>query len=632
MADDKGFEADLVKKAGKAGDKAGQSLGQRLSAGIKKTFLGGEIGKGLTQGLGLAGGLGAANALASGIRKVSDFIGQAEIDASNLGQSVGAIESVFGRASRKIEDFGKTAFQTAGLSKRAVNEMAAVIGAGLQGMGFSADEAAAKTIDLEKRAADMAATFGGTTSDAIEAITALLRGERDPIEKYGVSLKDADVKARILAKGLDTSTTAAEKNANAVASLELLMEATAKTTGQFARETDSAAGSAAILNAKLENTSALVGEKLLPAQIAWNEALLYGLDRSTVPLEKLQTAAARGSQGAQAQLHQLEFVAREMGVSLEDAWAMTNNASSFSVDVLRANTEQMTTDVESMKGNIFSDANLASSAIKGIGTSAKTAAGKVTSALDEMLTGFKDTRDELANAGKGAADAYWDPLIAAADLAATNREIAEQKQIASSKKSTKEQVQDAQRRLLELRQTQLEQLATLASYGDKSAAAALKTQIDVLKSTKGLSQEQIAWLNKLESELAQATRAARNLGDALRPNRGGDSSRGRARGGYFPPGWSGTVGEEGSERLISFSGGGGYVVPHDPADDRLASQLYVPGATSVPESMFARGPESMPAPGDTYHTTLNITNPVPHAADEDIGRTLRRLAALGIRG
>ena len=46
-------------------------------------------------------------------------------------------------------------------------ELAAVIGASLQGLGFEANEAAEKVVDLEGRAADMAATFGGTTEEAV---------------------------------------------------------------------------------------------------------------------------------------------------------------------------------------------------------------------------------------------------------------------------------------------------------------------------------------------------------------------------------------------------------------------------------------------------------------------------------
>lgn len=195
---------------------------------------------------------------------IAAAMGLATKSASDLEQSVGGIESVFGSAAETIRDFGDDAAQTAGLSKRQVNEMAAVVGASLKGMGFDADEAADQVVSLEKRAADMAATFGGTTEEAIQSVAAALRGERDPIEKYGVSIRQTDVDARKLALGLDTSTAAADKKATAIATLDLIMGQTADTEGQFAREADGAAGAAARARAEFENSAAEIGTHLLP--------------------------------------------------------------------------------------------------------------------------------------------------------------------------------------------------------------------------------------------------------------------------------------------------------------------------------------------------------------------------------
>jgi hypothetical protein len=237
-------------------NKAMKSLGKLESTGFR---VGQNIGKGL-------------NNAATNLSRIGLIVGGAAVAgiaksvqaASNLEQAVGAVDSVYGKSAKTIEAWGNTAAEAAGLSKREVNEMAAVTGAQLQGMGFETEEAAKQAIVLQKRAADLAATFGGPTVDAMAAISSLMRGERDPIERYGVSIKSVDVNARIAAKGLDTSTAAAKKNAEAIAGMELLMEQTAKTQGQFAREADGLAGSQARLRANLENTGAIIGKTLLP--------------------------------------------------------------------------------------------------------------------------------------------------------------------------------------------------------------------------------------------------------------------------------------------------------------------------------------------------------------------------------
>lgn len=221
-------------------------------------------------GASLFGNVGA-NAVARGFDLIGNaaefaigFVNDSIDAASKLEQATGAVESVFGTAAQTIKDFGSTAATATGQAKSEVNEAAAVIGAKLTGMGFTQDEAASKFIEIDQRAADMAATFGGPTSDAIAAISSALTGERDPIERYGVSIKEADVQAKILALGLDTSTTAAKKNATAVATLAIIMDSTKASAGQFAAQTGTLAEKQQISNAKMENARAVLGDKLQP--------------------------------------------------------------------------------------------------------------------------------------------------------------------------------------------------------------------------------------------------------------------------------------------------------------------------------------------------------------------------------
>ncbi|MGO2655969.1 MAG: hypothetical protein ACTH93_09110 [Pseudoclavibacter sp.] len=184
--------------------------------------------------------------------------------ASDLQQATGAVQSVFGDYAGKMEEYGRQAANAVGLSQTQYGNMASVLGAQLKNMGLNAEQAGGKTNDLITVGADLAATYGGTTSDAVEAMSALLRGERDPIEKYGVSIKQADVDAKKAAMGLSGLTGEAGRNADMQATLALLTDQTSSAQGQFARETDSAAGSAQIAQANWENAKAALGEALLP--------------------------------------------------------------------------------------------------------------------------------------------------------------------------------------------------------------------------------------------------------------------------------------------------------------------------------------------------------------------------------
>ena len=213
-----------------------------------------------------AGALGLATTIPGMIRGAIGAIGDAAEEYQALEQTIRTVDSVFGDSAGTIEDWSNRAASSAGLSKRVVNEAAAVMGQTLLNMGFDAEEAADKVVLLQQRAADMALAFGKKPQDAILAITAAMRGERDTIEKFGVSIKQADVSSRVLALGLDTSTDAAKKNAEAVAILDIIMDQSASSADRFANSQDDVAVKSAQAAANAQNVQAAFGEMVTEIQ------------------------------------------------------------------------------------------------------------------------------------------------------------------------------------------------------------------------------------------------------------------------------------------------------------------------------------------------------------------------------
>jgi len=191
--------------------------------------------------------------------------------ASEAEQSYGAVESIFADHAQGIIDSSKRAATEVGVSGREYRELSASMGAMLKNMGMPMDEVADKSENLVGVAADLAATFGGSTKEAVEAVSSLLRGETDPIERYGVSIKQADINARMAADGLDDLTGEAEKQAKAQTLLKLLTEQTASAQGQFARETDTAAHKQQVATAKYNDAKEAIGTALLPLMAEFAE-------------------------------------------------------------------------------------------------------------------------------------------------------------------------------------------------------------------------------------------------------------------------------------------------------------------------------------------------------------------------
>lgn len=184
--------------------------------------------------------------------------------ASDAQQSIGATEAVFGKYADGVVKASQKASKSVGLSANDYRELSNVMGAMLKNSGMPLSKLGKQSDDLVKIGADLAATYGGTTKDAVSALSSLMRGEADPIERYGVSIKQSDVNARLAAKGQDKLTGSAKKQAEQMARLELLNKQTASAQGQFGRESGTLAGQQQRLSAQVENLKASLGTALLP--------------------------------------------------------------------------------------------------------------------------------------------------------------------------------------------------------------------------------------------------------------------------------------------------------------------------------------------------------------------------------
>lgn len=192
--------------------------------------------------------------------------------ASDTQQAMGALDSVFGKNASIVKGWADGAAQAVGLSKAKYGELASTIGAQLNNMGVAQGDALAGTKDLIAIGADLAATFGGSTADAVGALSAALRGEADPAERYGLALSQTRVNAELAKKGMSGLTGEAATAAKAQTILAMATSQAGGAMGQFGRETDTAAGSTQIASAQFENAKSALGEALLPVVVAAMDA------------------------------------------------------------------------------------------------------------------------------------------------------------------------------------------------------------------------------------------------------------------------------------------------------------------------------------------------------------------------
>lgn len=211
-----------------------------------------------------ASGIGKAVVGALSIAAIAKFGTDIVDAASSQEQALGAVNSVFGEYADKMSNFGDQTASQIGLSKTAFLDLATVTGALLKNAGLPLDKVTGSTLRLTNQAADMAAMFGGTVEDAMSAINSGLKGEADPLEKYGISLKASAIEAKALAMGLVDAEGKVTDQGKAMARMELIYEQAADSTGTFAAESGTLAGQTAIMKAQFADLQADLGAKLLP--------------------------------------------------------------------------------------------------------------------------------------------------------------------------------------------------------------------------------------------------------------------------------------------------------------------------------------------------------------------------------
>ncbi|MFJ4026022.1 hypothetical protein ACIPWF_00800 [Paenarthrobacter sp. NPDC089989] len=251
-----------------------QTLKQRLSSTVRSSVDdAGNAAKSSAEDAGKksggafsAGFKGAMGALAGvfAFDTVKDFFSGAVKGAGDLEQSAGAIQSVFkGNASEMLK-WSTQAQNSVGLTQNEFNELGTLIGSQLKNGGTAMDELAPKTNQLIGLGADLSSMFGGTSREAIEALSSALKGERDPIERYGVSLNQAKIDAEAAALGFKKVDGAFENNAQQAATLSLIMKQTADAQGNFAKENDTLAGQQQRAAAGWKNITTSIGGLFLP--------------------------------------------------------------------------------------------------------------------------------------------------------------------------------------------------------------------------------------------------------------------------------------------------------------------------------------------------------------------------------
>lgn len=184
--------------------------------------------------------------------------------ASDLSESLSKSDQVFGQNSAVIKSWAENAARSFGQSKQQAVEAASTMGNMFVAMGVASGKAANMSMQIVELAGDLASFNNTSPEDAIMAIGAALRGESEPIRRYGVLLNEATLKQRALSMGLYAGKGALDPSTKAMAAYAEILSQTTTAQGDFERTADGLANTQRTLSALWSDAAAEVGEGLLP--------------------------------------------------------------------------------------------------------------------------------------------------------------------------------------------------------------------------------------------------------------------------------------------------------------------------------------------------------------------------------
>lgn len=187
----------------------------------------------------------------------------AAVDAE---ESAAAFDTTFGPAAARAGAFVDELANKAGMAGYQLQQLMAVTGNVVQGLGATEAESEALSERMVTLAADVA-SFSNAEGGAQAVLLALqssINGEREALKTYGLAISEAEVQAKALEMSHKTSAEELTRLDKALATVEVAYGKANKAVGDLDRTQDSHANTLRAVQAAVEETKVALGQALLP--------------------------------------------------------------------------------------------------------------------------------------------------------------------------------------------------------------------------------------------------------------------------------------------------------------------------------------------------------------------------------
>ena len=247
----------------------GKTLTVYLAADLKKFNSGINKAEGGLKGFGNSISKFLGPALIGATAAAGAFAVKLGVDAvnaaSDLIETQNKVAVIFGESADSILQFAETSVTALGQTETQALDAAATFAQFGKAAGLAGGDLVDFSTDLVTLSADLASFNNSSPEEAITAIGSALRGEAEPLRRYGVLLDDAALKAEAMNLGIFDGSGKLTTQQKVLAAYEVILKQTTDAQGDFARTADGLANTQRILTAAVEDAKAEIGLGLVDA-------------------------------------------------------------------------------------------------------------------------------------------------------------------------------------------------------------------------------------------------------------------------------------------------------------------------------------------------------------------------------
>jgi hypothetical protein len=221
----------------------------------------------------IAGAVSGAYAAVMGFRESFEFIGDSIKKSSDLAETMNKVNVIFGSSAGSVSDFASAAVEQLGMTRQEALDGASTFAVFGKASGLAGDSLVGFSKNLVQLSTDFASFYNTSPAEAIQAIGAALRGESEPIRKYGVLLDDATLKAEAMKLGLYDGSGALDSQAKSLAAYNAILSQSGIAQGDFANTSDSLSNQLKIVTASFSELKTEIGNELQPVAKSFVEFL-----------------------------------------------------------------------------------------------------------------------------------------------------------------------------------------------------------------------------------------------------------------------------------------------------------------------------------------------------------------------